>query len=77
MDDTESVGVADQDAGNGRLITQHLQCNVIAPDIQGGRGMIEGALDFGTGGVPAGVHDAPPGMSALSSKRPLARGALI
>ena len=56
---------------------QHLQRDVVAPDVQGGRGVVERALHLGAGGVAAGVDDPPPGVPALAGQRPPSRRRLV
>ena len=45
--DAEAVVVEDQHTGDRAVVAQHLQRDVIAPDVQGGRGVVERALHLG------------------------------
>ena len=54
------------------VVAQHLQRDVVAPDVEGGRGTVQRALDLGAGGVAAGVDDPTPEWppSRVSDHRP-------
>ena len=56
---------------------QHPHRHVAGSDVQHAGRVVEGALDFGAGGVAAGVHDAPPRVAALAGQRPFARNRFI
>ena len=74
---TDAIGIADEHSGDGGSVVQHFECDVVVPDVQGGSGMVEGALHLSAGGVTAGVHDAANRMPTLASQRPLAGRALV
>ena len=74
---TDAVGVADEHPGDGGSVVQDLQRDVVVPDVEGGRRVVEGALNLSARGVTAGMHDAAARMPALAGQSPLAGGALV
>ena len=77
MENADAVGVTDQYSRDGGSVVQDLQSDVVVPDVEGGRGIVQGTLHLRTRGVTAGVHDAATGMAALPGQCPLAGGALV
>ena len=58
-------------------LVKHLQRNVIAPDVEQGRGIVERPLHLGARRVAAGVDDPPSRVAALAGQRPLSRRRLV
>ena len=73
MDDPEAVVVEREHTRDRTRIVKKLQCDVIATDVQPGRGAVERPLHLRTRRVASGVDDPPPRMSALAGQRPLSR----
>ncbi len=49
---------------------QYSQRHVAGADVQQTSGLIECALDFGTGRVASGMHDAPPRVPTFTRESP-------
>ncbi|SHW85598.1 Uncharacterised protein [Mycobacteroides abscessus subsp. abscessus] len=70
---TGPLGAQDQQPADCSVVVQHLQRNMIGPDVERpGRGG-QGTLDLGARGVAAGMDDAPPAVPALTGQGPVPR----
>ena len=75
--DAEPVVVEHEHTGHRAIGLEQLECDVIAPDVQPGRGVIERPLHLRARRVATGVDDPAPRMSALAGERPLSRRSLV
>jgi hypothetical protein len=75
--DAEPVVAQHEHTGHGAIGVEQLERDVIAPDVQPGRGVVERPLHLGTRGIAAGVDDPASRMPALAGERPLSRRRLV
>ena len=75
--DAEPVVAEHEHTGHRAIGLEQLERDVIAPDVQPGRGVVERPLHLGTRRIAAGVDDPASRMSALAGERPLSRRRLV